>query len=100
MILRISTILHLGNKYIKYNVHGSKNHAFLKGFLDEDDLEINRNLTVNRQGKGLLQQKSYFLNQKIWWRSDKIEIGANPYNADISSRNWILNEVNFYHYHY
>ena len=69
--------------YIKFHVHGNKTHAFLKGFLDEDDFEV----------KPVKGYNSFILNKKSWWRSDKIEIGTNRYNADLSSRNWILNEV-------
>ena len=80
--------------FIKYRVHGNKTHAFLKGFLTEDDLEVVKSFNSS------LIEKSYYLNKKNWWRSDKIEIGSNPYNADISSRNWILNEVNLLPLHH
>ena len=34
-------------------------------------------------------------DKRNWWRSKKLEFGSNPYSAVPTSRNWILNEVNF-----
>ena len=86
--------------FIKYHVHGNKTHAFLKGFLTEDDLEVKsksvkaqlpekititttvgESTTVSQQqSRSVGEYNNYILNRKTWWRSDKIEIGTNPYN--------------------
>ena len=65
---------------IKYHLHGNKTHAFIYGYLYPDELEV--------------------MPKKNWWRSDKLEIGSNPYLGVITSRNWILNEVNFFPKHW
>ena len=61
--------------FIKYHLHGNRTHAIVKGFLQNFELEI--------------------MPEKNWWRSKKLELGSNPYVGIITSRNWILNEVNF-----
>ena len=62
--------------YIKHYLHGNRTHAILKGYLTSYDLAV-------------------MPEKKSWWRSKKIEYGLNPYGAVLTSRNWILNEVNF-----
>ena len=62
--------------FIKHHLHGNKTHAFIFEYLYPEDFEV-------------MPEKKY------WWRSDKLEFGRNPYSAVPTSRNWILNEVNF-----
>ena len=61
--------------FIKHHLHGNKTHAFVRWYLEPYELEV-------------MPEKSN------WWRSDKLEFGSNPYSGIITSRNWILNEVN------
>ena len=60
--------------YIKYHLHGNKSHAIVKEYLSPKDLEVMPGV-------------------KNWWRSNKLELGINPYGGLMTSRNWILNEV-------
>ena len=62
--------------YLKYYVHGNNTHAFIRGYLQPWELEI--------------------MTYKNWWRSNKLEYNYNPYGDVPTSRNWILNEVNFF----
>ena len=60
--------------FIKHHLHGNKTHAFIKGYLWKEDLEV-------------------VPERNNWWRSNKLDFGINPYGAVPTSRNWILNEV-------
>ena len=63
--------------FVKNNLHGSKTHAIIKGYLSAIiDLEV-------------------MPEKKNWWRSNKLEYFSNPFGGLITSRNWILNEVKF-----
>ena len=78
---------------IKYHLHGNRTHAFIKGHLFKRDLEV----TVEGGAERIITLKKLLTHsKKLWWRSEKLEIGANPYLSMITSRNWILNEVNIY----
>ena len=61
--------------YMKHHLHGNKTHAFIDGYLFPEDFEI-------------------MPDKKKWWRSEKIVSFWNSYGAGMTSRNWILNEVN------
>ena len=62
--------------FIKYKLHGNRTHAFIVGYLGVYELEV-------------------MPEKRNWWRSNKLEFGSNPYAGLLTSRNWILNEVNF-----
>ena len=62
---------------IKHHVFGNRTHAFIKGYLYRTDL-------------GVMPEK------KNWWRSEKVLTDDSPYTGLITSRKWILNEVNFF----
>ena len=62
---------------IKYHLHGNKTHAFISGYLDPRELEV-------------------MPEKKNWWRSEKILTDTNPFMTVFTSRDWILNEVNFF----
>ena len=66
--------------FIKHHLHGNNTHAFVKGYLFQTDL-------------GVMPEK------KNWWRSKKVLATTNPYDALMTSRKWILNEVNFFPSH-
>ena len=62
--------------YIHQYVHADRTHAFVKEYLDHEDLKI-------------------VPEKKKWWRSEKVFAdGRTPYRGLITSRDWILNEVN------
>ena len=62
--------------FIKYHLHGNRTHALVSGYLQSFyELEI--------------------MPYKSWWRSNKIEL-TTPYAGVLTSRNWILNEVNIF----
>ena len=77
--------------YIKHHVHGNKTHAFIKGYLFDEDIEL---MYYNPKTKRRLNMKNF---NKIWWRSHKVlNDDINTYGGIMTSRNWILNEVDFF----
>ena len=62
--------------FMKYHVHGNKTHAFILSYLYQD----------------------YFMvmpDKSKWYRSQSINsYFGNPFVTVMTSRNWILNEVN------
>ena len=63
--------------FVKHHVHGNRTHAFIEGYLFRTNLYL-------------------IPNKKNWWRSENIETEefSNKYSGVLTSRNWILNEVN------
>ena len=61
--------------HVKHLLHRTKTHAFIRHDLHYYDTEI-------------------MPEMKNWWRSEKLELGLSPFAGSITSRNWILNEVN------
>ena len=59
--------------YIKHHVHGNKTHAFIKMYLFNADYAV-------------------IPTKKDWYRSRELGI-LNPFGAQLTSNNWILNEV-------
>ena len=60
--------------YVKHHVHGNRTHAFIKGYLFNSDYDI-------------------IPNKKDWYRSKEPADPNLSYSGQMSSTNWILNEV-------